>query len=151
MDNLRGVEALYRVIDVLKSELLSNPFCNNVTIGTLTEIDLRKMTIFPMAHLTLENVQHNDNSLTFQITIFNLDIVDVNKESGEDNLMYIWVNQLFVINKLVERIKANFTDYDGWEIENNPTSDFIDKEVENILAGYKTSISLTVPNDISKC
>ena len=65
--------------------------------------------------------------------------------------MYIWVNQLFVINKLVERIKANFTDYDGWEIENNPTSDFIDKEVENILAGYKTSISLTVPNDISKC
>ena len=38
-DNLRGVEAVYRIIDALKTELLSNDFCNKVTMGTLTEID----------------------------------------------------------------------------------------------------------------
>lgn len=156
-DNLRGAEALYRVLEILKSELNSSPFCNTVTVGTLTEIDLAKMTIFPMAHLTLENVTHNENSLTFQITMFNLDVVNVSKEPsadlvyGNDNLIYIWTNQLFVINRLLSRLKSNFTSYEGWELDGNPQSEFIDKEYENMLAGYKTNISLTVPNDISKC
>ena len=156
-DNLRGVEALYRIIEVLKSELNSNPFCNSVTVGTLTEIDLAKMTIFPMAHLTLENVTHNENSLTFQITIFNLDVVEVSKDVptdsiyGNDNLIYIWTNQLYVINKLLSRLKSSFTEYEGWEIDGNPSSDFINKEFENMLAGYQTTFNLTVPNDISKC
>ena len=157
VDNLRGVEALYRIIEVLKSELNSNPFCNSVTVGTLTEIDLAKMTIFPMAHLTLEKVTHNDNSLTFQITIFNLDIVEVSKDIptdniyGNDNLIYIWTNQLYVINKLLSRLKSSFTEYEGWELDSNPSSDFINKQFENMLAGYQTTFNLTVPNDISKC
>ena len=156
-DNLRGAEALYRILEILKSELNSSPFCNTVTVGTLTEIDLAKMTIFPMAHLTLENVTHNDNSLTFQITMFNLDIVDVSKELsqdlvyGNDNLIYIYTNQLFLINRMLSRIKSNFVNHDGWELEGNPQSEFIDKKFENMLAGYQTTISLTVPNDISKC
>jgi hypothetical protein len=156
-DNLRGAEALYRVLEILKSELNSSPFCNSVTVGTLTEIDLAKMTIFPMAHLTLDNVTHNDNSLSFQITMFNLDIVDVSKEPttdqvyGNDNLIYIWTNQLFVLNRLISRLKSNFTNYEGWELDGNPQSEFIDKQFENMLAGYQTTINLTVPNDISKC
>jgi len=156
-DNTRGVEAIYRVIDILKSELSNNPFCNNVTVGTLTEIDLAKMTIFPMAHISLENVTHNDNSFTFQITIFNLDIVQVSKDLptdpiyGNDNLIYIWVNQLYVINKIINRIKSSMTLYDGWQIDNNPQSDFINKEMENMLAGYQTTITFSIPNDTSKC
>lgn len=156
-DNLRGAEALYRVLEILKNELNSSPFCNSVTVGTLTEIDLAKMTIFPMAHLTLDNVTHNDNSLSFQITMFNLDIVDVSKEPstdqvyGNDNLIYIWTNQLFVLNRLISRLKSNFTNYEGWELDGNPQSEFIDKQFENMLAGYQTTINLTVPNDISKC
>ena len=46
-DNLRGVEAVYRVVQALNDELISNPFCNTVTLGEQTEIDLAKMTIFP--------------------------------------------------------------------------------------------------------
>ena len=157
VDNLRGVEAIYRIIEILKSELSSNPFCNNVTVGMLTEIDLQKMSIFPMAHISLENVTHNDNSLSFRITIFNLDVVEISKDQqlndiyGNDNLLYIWQNQLYVINKLVNKIKSSMTYYDGWEINNNPQSDFINKEFENMLAGYQTTIELTVPNDMSKC
>ena len=78
-DNLRGVEAIYRIIDALKTELSSNPFCNKVTVGTLTEVDLAKMTIFPLAHIVLDTVTHNENTLSFSITLFNLDIVVFNK------------------------------------------------------------------------
>lgn len=156
-DNLRGVESLYRVVEMVRNDLATNPFCNNVTMGTLTEIDLAKMTIFPMAHLSLENVIHNDNSLTFQITVFNLDIVQVSKELpadpifGNDNLMYIWTNQLYVINRLVARMKQSTIYANGWQLEGNPQSDFINKEMENMLAGFQTTFQLTVPNDINKC
>jgi len=155
LDNLRGAEALYRVLDTLKSELNSSPFCNTVTIGELTEIELSKMTIFPMAHVLLEDVTHNENSLTFNITLFNLDVVNVSKDTpteyGNDNLIYILVNQLFVINKLISRLKNNFTEYSGWEIEGSPRSEFVNKEFENMIAGYQTSMQITVPNDIDKC
>jgi len=156
-DNLRGVEAVYRIIDALKTELLSNDFCNKVTLGTLTEIDLAKMTVFPLSHITLDTVTHNENTLSFSITIYNLDIVEVSKNLpaddiyGNDNLVYIWTNQLYVINRLVSRIKQSTIYNDGWELENIPVSDFINKEMENMLAGFQTTIVITVPNDISKC
>lgn len=155
-NNLQGVQAIYRVIDTIKRELESNPFCNNVTVGTLTQIDLEKMTIFPLGHIVLENVTHNDLTLTFQVTIYNLDIVDISKEPsngvyGNDDMIYIWTNQLFVINRLISRFKETLFYGEGIEIDNVPSSDFISKELENMLAGVQTTLNITVPNDISKC
>lgn len=156
-DNLRGVEAIYRVIDTIKDELSTNPFCNKVTLGELTEIDLAKMTMFPLANITLDNVTHKENSLSFQITVTNVDIVDISKEVpiddiyGNDNLVYIWTNQLYVINRLVARLRESSINEYIWELDNDPQSDFINKEMENMLAGFQTTINLTIPNDINKC
>lgn len=156
-DNLKGVEAIYRVIQAMKAELESNPFCNKVTLGELTELDLAKMTMFPLANITMDNVTHSENSLTFQITIVNVDIVDISKDAiqdniyGNDNLIYIWTNQLYVINRLVARLRQSTIAIDTMELEGDPQSEFINKEFENMLAGFTTTINLTVPNDINKC
>jgi hypothetical protein len=156
-DNLRGVEAIYRVIEAMKAELESNPFCNKVTLGELTELDLAKMTMFPLANITMDNVTHSENSLTFQLTIVNVDIVDISKDEiqdniyGNDNLIYIWTNQLYVINRLVARLRQSTIAIDTMELEGDPQSEFINKEFENMLAGFTTTINLTVPNDINKC
>lgn len=163
-DNLRGVEALYRVVNVIRDEFLTNPFCNTVTIGSLTEIDLAKMTIFPMAHITFEAVSHYDNSLSFRFTVFNLDIVSISKELpsdaitqpltngyGNDNLLYVLTNQMYVINRLIARLKDTSISEYGYELNGNPQSDVINKEMENMLAGYQTTFDVVVPNDINKC
>jgi len=155
-DNLRGVEAVYRIIRSLETELISNLFCNKVTMGTLTEVDLAKNTIFPLSHISLDTVSHKENTLAFQITIYNLDIVNVSKEVnedifGNDNLVYIWTNQLYVINRLVGRIKQQTIYSDGWELSGEPQSDFINKEMENMLAGFQTTLTIIVPNDINLC
>ena len=156
-DNLRGVEALYRVIDAIKTELDSNPFCNKVTLGEMTEVDLAKMTIFPLANITFDNVTHSENSLTFQITVVNVDIVEISKDEiqdniyGNDNLIYIWTNQLYVINRLVARLREGSINEYIWQLDGDIQSDFINKEMENMLAGYSTTFNVTVPNDISKC
>jgi hypothetical protein len=156
-DNLRGVEAIYRVIEAMKAELESNPFCNKVTLGELTELDLAKMTMFPLANITMDNVTHSENSLTFQLTIVNVDIVDISKDViqdniyGNDNLIYIWTNQLYVINRLVARLRQSTIAIDTMELEGDPQSEFINKEFENMLAGFTTTINITVANDINKC
>lgn len=156
-DNLRGVESLYRVIDSLKNELNTNPFCNSVTLGELTELDLAKNTIFPLANIILNNVIHNDNSLTFDITIVNVDIVEISKDLptnmiyNNDNLNYIWSSQLYVINRLIGRLKQGTIYDNSWQLEGSPSSEFINKQFENMLAGFSTTLQITVPNDINKC
>lgn len=156
MDDKKGVEALYNIIDSLNEELLSNPFVNKVTVGRLTEIDLAKNTIFPLSHIMLNSIRHNENTLSFNISIYNLDIVNISKEAeigvyGNDNTMYILSNQLYVINRLLSRLKQSTIYKDGWELDGTPDSDVIDKEMENMLTGYQTDITINVPNDISKC
>jgi len=156
MDDKKGVEALYNIIDSLNEELLDNPFVNKVTVGRLTEIDLAKNTIFPLSHIMLNSIRHNENTLSFNLSIYNLDIVNISKEAevgvyGNDNTMYILSNQLYVINRLLSRLKQSTIYKDGWELDGNPDSDVIDKEMENMLTGYQTDITINVPNDISKC
>lgn len=156
MDDKKGVEALYNIIDSLNEELLSNPFVNKVTVGRLTEIDLAKNTIFPLSHIMLNSIRHNENTLSFNLSIFNLDIVNISKESelgiyGNDNTFYILSNQLYVINRLLSRLKQSTIYKDGWELDGTPDSEVIDKEMENMLTGYQTDITINVPNDISKC
>lgn len=156
MDDKKGVEALYNIIDSLNEELLSNPFVNKVTVGRLTEIDLAKNTIFPLSHIMLNSIKHNENTLSFNLSIFNLDIVNISKESelgvyGNDNTFYILSNQLYVINRLLSRLKQSTIYKDGWELDGTPESEVIDKEMENMLTGYQTDITINVPNDISKC
>jgi hypothetical protein len=156
MDDKKGVNALYNLIDSLNEELSSNPFINTVTFKRLTEVDLNKNTIFPLCNIVYNSVRHNENTLSFNFTIFNLDIVNISKESeigvyGNDNTFYILSNQLYVINRLLSRLKQSTIYKDGWELEGTPDSDVIDKEMENMLTGYQTDITINVPNDIAKC
>jgi len=155
-NNLSGVESIYQLIKSMESELISNPFCNKVTLGTMTEIDLPKQTIFPLADITLNSVTNSENTLIFQITITNLDIVEISKEVpqdifGNDNLVYIWTNQLYVINRLIGRLRQSTIHSNGWELIGTPQSDFVDKEMENMLAGFETTLSIAIPNGINVC
>lgn len=157
VDNLRGVQSIYRLIGALNEELLANEFCNSVTFGELTELDLAKMTLFPLANITLNSVTHADNSLVFDLTIVNVDIVEISKEPvenaiyGNDNLIYIYTNQLFVINKLIGKLDNKTLYNDSWELQGEPRSEFINKEFENMLAGFSTNFQIALPNDTNKC
>ena len=89
----------------------------------------------------MDTVTHSENSLTFQITIVNVDIVEISKDLpadsiyGNDNLIYIWTNQLYVINRLIARLRESSINEYIWQLEGDIQSEFINKEMENMLAG----------------
>ena len=80
----QGVRGFYQITQTLKTELLSNENVNTVTTGDITEIDLSKQTIFPLAHIIINSVTIQEQVLQFNISVLAMDIVDKSKEATTD-------------------------------------------------------------------
>jgi hypothetical protein len=93
--------------ETIKDQLLNDVNTNTVTTGDITEIDLSKQTIFPLAHIIVNNVTTQEQVLLFNITVMAMDIVNQSKEEttdlfrGNNNEQDVLNTQLAVLNRLV--------------------------------------------------
>ena len=71
----RGARAFFLVTDTIRDTLLLDEDINTVTYGDLTEVNLNKQDIFPLAHLILNQVTHSERVLTFNVSILFMDVV----------------------------------------------------------------------------
>ena len=78
------MKGFYNVTDKLKDALIAEPFVNTVTFGSIDDVDLNKQTIFPLSHITVNNTIVGTKTLTFNISILSMDIVDVSKDEVTD-------------------------------------------------------------------
>ena len=101
------MKGFYNITDKIKDSLNAEPFVNTVTYGSLDDVDLNKQTIFPLSHLIVNNCTVGTNTLTFNISILAMDVVDESKEEvtddfiGNDNEQDVLNTQLAVINRVV--------------------------------------------------
>ena len=79
----------YLVVSTIKDELLNNPSIKSVTFGDITDIDLQKQTIFPLAHMIIDSVSHVGKTMQFSFTVLTMEQVDTTKT---------YVNDLFLGN-----------------------------------------------------
>lgn len=152
-----GVQNFYKVTDMIRDNFVDSPFVNTVTYGNIFEIDLSKQTIFPLTHVQVNSATHNENVITYSITIMNMDIVDISKDAptdiyyGNDNLHNVYNTQLSVINKFIQEVNRGFIGRDGFQLNGQPTSEAFMDRFENLLAGWVTTINIDVANNISVC
>ena len=52
----QGIRGFYQLTTTIKDNLLNDSNINTVTTGDITDIDLNKQTIFPLAHIIVNNV-----------------------------------------------------------------------------------------------
>lgn len=149
-----GVQAFYRVTQKIKDELISNVNVNTVTYGDITKIDLNKQNIYPLAHILVNNVTQAERLLNFSMTVFTMDLVDYTKESTTDifldnsNEQDVLNTQLAVANRMIEKLRSGTIYLDGFQLDGTASCEpFVDR-FENDIAGWSTSFSLTVQNDI---
>ena len=71
----------YDLLEKLRATLVASPSINTVTTGDLLEVDLAKQTIFPLAHLIIQNATFSDHVITFSVSILFADIVEFSKRS----------------------------------------------------------------------
>tara|TARA_R110002012_G_scaffold318965_1_gene538287 strand:+ start:844 stop:1332 length:489 start_codon:yes stop_codon:yes gene_type:complete len=149
---------VYQILDDMKEFLRQGDFTNTVSFGDISEVDLDKTTIFPLAHLNIDNAIITEQTIKFDLNLLCMDILDENNLAvdehdyfyGNDNLQDILNNQLSVL----QRLHANLTRgalrdsllTTEEELSANP---FKDRFV-NVLAGWQSTITLVVPNNTGR-
>lgn len=149
-----GAQAFYRITQKIKDELVANVNVNTVTYGDITKIDLSKQTIFPLAHVIINSVTQLERVLNFNITVLNMDVVDFSKDATTDifldnsNEQDVLNTQLAVSNRMIEKLRAGQMYLDKFQLDGSASCEpFVDR-FENELAGWATTFSVLVQNDI---
>ncbi len=150
---------VYTVLDKIKDILRANGITKTVTFGDLTEVDLNKTTIFPLAHIMFGNVTFSEHILSASVRILCLDIVDVTKEKqtedmmfGNDNLQDILNTQLQVVNDIQQEMRRGDAFSNNFQITSSVIAEPFQDNFENQLAGWGVTINIEVPtNELSLC
>ena len=59
------MKGFYNVTDKLKTKLQEEPFVNTVSFGSIDDVDLDKQSIFPLAHVIVNNAIVGTKTTTF--------------------------------------------------------------------------------------
>ena len=143
---------IYRANELLFAAFKAEGF-NTVTFGTVSETDLDKQNIFPMAHMTLVDRALTGNTDTFNYTLQLLDVIDFNsldpRESKNEmgltnNVEDIFHDLGYRFNRAWLSFRKDVTNI--VEVDDSITLTAGYHEAQNYLAGYEATITLTIPN-----
>ena len=149
----------YNLIDTIKQLLSSSEFNNKVTFGDITEVDLGKLTNFPLVHMIIDEAVINERTIDYTLRIIAADIVDLLKEDitdndyyGNNNMQDILNTQMGVLTRLINQLRRlDLVDNNYLRVEGGVTATpFLDR-FENELAGWEATMVITGKNDVSIC
>ena len=147
----------YNVTKKIKDALNAEPFVNTVSYGSLDDVDLDKQTIFPLSHIIVNNCNVASNTMTFNISILAMDIVDESKDEvtdifvGNDNEQDVLNTQLEVLNRVISLLQRGDLYTDLFQVDGAVGCEpFVDR-FENKLAGWAATFDVLVKNDMTVC
>jgi hypothetical protein len=151
------MKAFYDVTNQLKTTLAAEPFIKTVTYGELSDVDLGKQTIFPLAHLIVNNATVGEKLITFNTSIICMDIVDISKDEttdifvGNDNEQDILNTQLAVLTRVLNQFQRGDLYVNKFQIiEDVSCEPFVDR-FENKLAGWTATFNILLQNEMTVC
>lgn len=152
-----GIRGFYLLTETIKDQLLADVNVNTVTTGDIYDIDLAKQSIFPLSHIIINTVSTQEQTLTFNISVLAMDIVDESKEAttdifrGNNNEQDILNTQLAVLNKLVMVLRKGTLYSDQYQLDGDATLEPFYERFDNRLAGWSATFDVFVKNDIDIC
>jgi uncharacterized protein YlaN (UPF0358 family) len=149
----------YNLIDTIKQLISTSEFNNSVTFGDITEVDLGKLTNFPLTHLIIDDVVIEERTFEYTIRIIAADVLDVIKTEVEDNSYFgnnnmqdVLNTQLGVLTRLINQLRRlDLVDSNYLRVEGGVTATpFLDR-FENELAGWEATMTIVGKNEVSIC
>ena len=145
----------YNIIDTLKTALEAEPFVNTVSYGNIYDVDLSKQTIFPLSHIMVNQATIAAPTITFNVTIMCMDIVDDPKTEststflGNNNEQDILNTQLNVADRIVSKLMRGDLFSDLFQLDGTATCEPFNERFENSLTGWAVTFDITVPNPMT--
>jgi len=151
------MKGFYNLTDKLKDALIAEPFVNTVTFGSLDDVDLNKQTIFPLSHIIVNNTTVGSKTITFNVSILAMDIVDISKEAttdifvGNDNEQDVLNTQLALLTRIINILQRGDLYTELYQVQGDVSCEpFVDR-FENKLAGWAATFDVVVQNDMTIC
>jgi len=152
-----GARAFYLMLDTIRNILLQDKNVNTVTYGDLSEVDLSKQTMFPLSHIIVNQATNDSQTMSFNVTVLNMDVVDIDKEEAKDifekhaHEHYVLNTQLAVGNRLYQLLHNGQVRLDGYQVDSDANCEpFVDR-FSNNLAGWAVTFDVMVKNDLFIC
>ena len=107
------MNSFYNIIDKIKEVVSAEPFNNEITFGDIADIDLKKQSLFPLAHIMVNNMNIEEQHVTFNITLFLMDLVDISNEPdstlflGNDNRQDILNTQAALATRVIRVLQKS--------------------------------------------
>ena len=147
----------YDITTKLKDALLEEvPFCNTVTKGSIDRLMNAKQDMYPISHLMINSCTSNGNTLTYNVSIISMDIVDISKLEttdifiGNDNEDDVLNNMQSLLIRIVARLQRGDLFSDLYQVSNASLEPFMDRFEDNV-AGWTLTVDIVVPNGMSIC
>ena len=147
----------YDLTQKIKDTLQAEPFVNTVTYGSLDDVDLNKQTIFPLSHIIVNDATISQSTVSFNISVLSMDVVDESKDEatdnfvGNDNEQDVLNTQLAIQNRLIALLQRGDLYRDKFQVEAEVTCEpFVDR-FENKLAGWVATFDVVIQNDMTVC
>tara|TARA_R100000900_G_scaffold119918_1_gene94564 strand:+ start:426 stop:896 length:471 start_codon:yes stop_codon:yes gene_type:complete len=153
----QGIRGFYQLTETIKDTLLADINCNTVSTGDIYDVNLNKQDIFPLAHIIVNNVLQQEQTLTFNISIIAMDIVDQSKDAtfdkfkGNNNEQDILNTQLGVLNKVIQKLRMGTLYTDKYQLDTDVNCEPFYDRFENQLAGWTATMDIMIYNDIQIC
>ena len=153
----QGIRGFYQLTQTIKDQLLADVNVNTVTIGDIYDVNLNKQDIFPLSHIIVNNVLQQEQTLTFNISVLAMDIVDQSKTettdifTGNNNEQDILNTQLSVLNKLIQVLRMGTLYTDQYQLNGDASLEPFYDRFENQLAGWSATMDIQIYNDIYIC
>jgi len=151
------MNSFFRVIDKIKDAVSAEPFNNEVTFGNIGDIDLSKQSLFPLAHITVNNATITENLVQHNMTVFFMDLVDISNEQvtdlyrGNDNRQDILNTQLALATRVMRVLQKSDLYKDKFELINPATCEPFTERFDNMLAGWAVTFDCGTKDEMTYC
>lgn len=151
------MKGFYNLTETLKNSLQAEPFVNTVTFGSLDDIDLNKKTIFPLSHIIVNNTNISTSTVTFNVSLLTMDIVDISNTettkdfNGNDNEQDVLNTQLALQTRIINKLQRGDLFTTLYQVAGDVSCEpFVDR-FENKLAGWASTFDVVIQNDMTIC
>ena len=151
------MKGFYEITQQLKDSLIAEPFVNTVTFGNIDDIDLDKQNIFPLSHIIINNCSVGTSTLTFNISILFMGIVDVSnsettdKFKGNDDEQDVLNTQLATAVRIINKLQRGDLFSSLYQVIDDVTCEPFMDRFENKLAGWTATFDVEMQNEMTIC
>jgi predicted Zn-dependent protease len=110
-----------------------------------------------LSHIIVNGATSGENTITFNLSILAMDIVDIRKEvktstfMGNDNEQDILNTQLSVLNKVIQNLRIGNLYQDKYQVLGDVTLEPFRDRFENQIAGWTATLDVIIGNDVNVC